>query len=84
MPREYHPTTLLQFVTVMDLLWVFLVVAPLALALLIAFAAHIDPLSGRWRTPGFKRQTTLRDKRSLLAANDHRSILDVGAENPAH
>jgi hypothetical protein len=64
----------------MDLLWVFLVVAPLALALLIAFAAHIDPLSGRWRTPGFKR----RDKRSLLAANDHRSILDVGAENPAH
>jgi hypothetical protein len=80
LPREYHPTTLLQFVTVMDLLWVFLVVAPLALALLIAFAAHIDPLSGRWRTPGFKR----RGKRSLLAANDHRSILDVGAENPAH
>ncbi|CAL8473435.1 MULTISPECIES: hypothetical protein [Caballeronia] len=36
----------------MDLLWVFAAVAPLAVGSLVAFAAHIDPLSGHWRTPG--------------------------------
>ncbi|SAK55480.1 hypothetical protein AWB75_02013 [Caballeronia catudaia] len=35
----------------MNLLWVFAAFAPLALASLVAFAAHIDPLSGHWRTP---------------------------------
>jgi hypothetical protein len=34
----------------MNLLWVFAVIAPLGLASLFAFAAHIDPLSGHWRT----------------------------------
>ncbi|SAK81569.1 hypothetical protein AWB77_04094 [Caballeronia fortuita] len=33
----------------MDLLWIFAAVAPLAVAALIAFAAHIDPVSGHWR-----------------------------------
>jgi hypothetical protein len=33
----------------MDFLWVFAAVAPLAIASLIAFAAHIDPVSGHWR-----------------------------------
>ncbi|GJH28463.1 hypothetical protein [Caballeronia novacaledonica] len=36
----------------MDLLWVFAAVAPLAVGSLVAFAAHIDPLSGHWRTLG--------------------------------
>ena len=35
----------------MNLLWVFAAVAPLAVASLVAFAAHIDPLSGHWRAP---------------------------------
>jgi len=35
----------------MNLLWAFAAIAPLALASLVAFAAHIDPLSGRWRAP---------------------------------
>ncbi|BBP96851.1 hypothetical protein BSFA1_19800 [Burkholderia sp. SFA1] len=34
----------------MNLLWLFSAVAPLAVASLVAFAAHIDPLSGHWRT----------------------------------
>jgi hypothetical protein len=38
----------------MDLLWVFAAVAPLAVASLVAFAAHIDPLSGHWRRPAAK------------------------------
>ncbi|VXC26291.1 conserved exported hypothetical protein [Burkholderia sp. 8Y] len=33
----------------MNLLWVFAAVAPVALASLFVFAAHIDPASGRWR-----------------------------------
>jgi hypothetical protein len=37
------------FGVVMDLLWVFAAVAPLALGVLFAFAARIDPLSGRWK-----------------------------------
>ncbi|WP_216858889.1 hypothetical protein [Caballeronia novacaledonica] len=39
----------------MDLLWIFAGVAPLAVASLVAFAAHIDPLSGRWRAPSSRR-----------------------------
>lgn len=46
----YHRPNLLQNVSVMDLLWIFAAVAPLAVASLVAFAAHIDPLSGHWRT----------------------------------
>jgi hypothetical protein len=33
----------------MHLIWIFIALCPFALAALIAFAAHIDPLSGRWR-----------------------------------
>ncbi|BAN23671.1 hypothetical protein [Caballeronia insecticola] len=40
----------------MNLFWVFAAVAPLAFASLIAFAAHIDPLSGHWRAPGDKHR----------------------------
>jgi hypothetical protein len=40
-----------QSVSAMTLLWVFVIVAPLGLASLFAFAARIDPLSGHWRTP---------------------------------
>jgi hypothetical protein len=40
----------------MNLLWIFAAVAPLAVASLIAFAAHIDPLSGHWRTPRARRR----------------------------
>jgi len=39
----------------MDLLWVFAAVAPLAVGSLVAFAAHIDPMSGHWRTPGARK-----------------------------
>ncbi|MEZ2351353.1 hypothetical protein [Caballeronia sp. RCC_10] len=40
----------------MNLLWVFAAVAPVALASLVAFAAHIDPLSVRWRTRAGRRR----------------------------
>jgi hypothetical protein len=33
----------------MTALWIFLAVCPLAMILLLVFASHIDPLSGRWR-----------------------------------
>ncbi|OTP73595.1 hypothetical protein PAMC26577_18140 [Caballeronia sordidicola] len=33
----------------MTALWIFLAVCPLAMASLLVFASHIDPLSGRWR-----------------------------------
>jgi hypothetical protein len=39
----------------MDMLWVFAAVAPLALVSLFAYASHIDPLSGRWRSRGTSR-----------------------------
>jgi hypothetical protein len=59
----------------MDLLWVFAAVAPFALALLFAFAAHIDPLSGRWLSRRREAHTAhTRSKiavRSLLAADHH-------------
>ncbi|WP_162064596.1 hypothetical protein [Burkholderia sp. THE68] len=42
---------LFQNVSAMNLLWAFAAVAPLGVASLVAFAAHIDPLSGHWRTP---------------------------------
>jgi hypothetical protein len=42
----------------MNLLSVFAIVAPLALAFLFAFAARIDPLSGRWRRKTPKRGRT--------------------------
>ncbi|KNH05771.1 hypothetical protein BRCH_03828c [Candidatus Burkholderia brachyanthoides] len=35
--------------TVMDLLWVFAIITPVAIAMLFAFAARIDLVSGRWR-----------------------------------
>jgi len=38
----------------MNLLWIFAAVAPIAVASLFAFASHIDPLSGHWRTPAPK------------------------------
>lgn len=38
----------------MTLLWVFAAIGPVALASLVAFAAHIDPLSGHWRSLNFK------------------------------
>lgn len=33
----------------MHLLWIFIALCPFALAALVAFAAHIDPLSGHWQ-----------------------------------
>jgi hypothetical protein len=33
----------------MTSLWIFLGICPIALGSLLAFASHIDPLSGRWR-----------------------------------
>jgi len=33
----------------MTSLWIFLAICPIALGSLLAFASHIDPLSGRWR-----------------------------------
>ncbi|MDR5854955.1 hypothetical protein P9239_09130 [Caballeronia sp. LZ062] len=41
----------------MNLLWVFATVAPVALASLFVFAAHIDPASGHWRTRKGARTT---------------------------
>ena len=55
LPDEYHLANVFQSVSVMDLLWVFAAVASLAVGSLVAFAAHIDPLSGHWRTPGAKK-----------------------------
>ncbi|WP_157695784.1 hypothetical protein [Caballeronia hypogeia] len=52
---------LFQFVSAMNLLWVFAAVAPLALASLFAFAAHIDPLSGRWRSSSATRREDAAD-----------------------
>jgi membrane associated rhomboid family serine protease len=46
--------------SIMILLWICLAVCPVAIALLIAFAAHIDPLSGRWRTAQPLAQRTAR------------------------
>jgi hypothetical protein len=74
---------LFQIVIAMDLLWMFAAVAPFALALLFGFAAHIDPLSGRWRSR--RREAGAGDARhigharargeitpgSLLAADHH-------------
>jgi hypothetical protein len=34
---------------IMTALWIFLAFCPVALTSLVAFASHIDPLSGRWR-----------------------------------
>lgn len=47
---RYYRADLFQIVSAMNLLWLFSAVAPLAVASLVAFAAHIDPLSGHWRT----------------------------------
>jgi len=52
LPGKYDSSSVFQSVSVMDLLWVFAAVAPLAVGSLVAFAAHIDPLSGHWRPPG--------------------------------
>ena len=49
----------------MDLLWIFAALAPLGLASLFAFAAHIDPLSGHWRT----REDKHRDDESASASD---------------
>ncbi|MDR5751098.1 MULTISPECIES: hypothetical protein [unclassified Caballeronia] len=39
----------------MHLLWIFIALCPFALAALVAFAAHIDPLSGHWQAPKPRR-----------------------------
>jgi hypothetical protein len=54
--------TCYTFGVVMDLLWVFAAVAPFALGLLFAFAARIDPLSGRWKARRERRDRTRRQK----------------------
>ncbi|SAK55197.1 hypothetical protein AWB81_01349 [Caballeronia arationis] len=33
----------------MHLLWIFIALCPFAFAALVAFAAHINPLSGHWQ-----------------------------------
>jgi hypothetical protein len=40
---------MLEPISIMTSLWIFLFVCPLALGSLLAFASHIDPLSGHWR-----------------------------------
>ncbi|WP_198155386.1 hypothetical protein [Candidatus Burkholderia verschuerenii] len=40
----------------MDLLWVFAAIAPVALGLLFAFAARVDPISGRVRSRQSRRE----------------------------
>jgi hypothetical protein len=52
----------------MELLWVFILLAPLALALLFFFAAHIDPLSGRWRKPSRRTRQAARAKQAARPA----------------
>jgi hypothetical protein len=44
----------------MDLLWVFAAIAPVALGLLFAFAARVDPISGRLRSRQSRRGKGIR------------------------
>lgn len=53
---------------IMNWLWIFVALCPLAFALLIAFAAHIDPLSGRWRAPSAGARRAMRPSGSSLAS----------------
>jgi hypothetical protein len=55
----------------MDLLWMFAALAPIALGLLFAFAARVDPVSGRVRARQTRRTGQAADTPSLLAADHH-------------
>ncbi len=44
----------------------FALIAPFAFGLLFLFAAHIDPLSGRWRAP-FARRRKNKQERATAA-----------------
>jgi hypothetical protein len=49
-PQRYDRISLLvKQISIMTSLWIFLALCPLVLGSLLAFASHIDPLSGRWR-----------------------------------
>ncbi|SAL79701.1 hypothetical protein AWB68_05694 [Caballeronia choica] len=56
--------------SIMNLLWIFLALCPVGLVSLIGFAAHIDPLSGRWRAlkPWPERGAWLRERIAFYVA----------------
>jgi hypothetical protein len=58
------------FASIMKLLWIFLALCPIGLVSLIGFAAHIDPLSGRWRAlkPWSERGAWLRERLAFYVA----------------
>ena len=51
--------------------WIFLGICPIALGSLLAFASHIDPLSGRWRGAQLLGSLGPLGPRSNLAAGAH-------------
>jgi hypothetical protein len=50
---------------IMTSFWIFLGICPIALGSLLAFASHIDPLSGHWR--GARLFGSLSPRASLAA-----------------
>lgn len=59
-----------ESIPIMTSLWIFLAVAPVALCLLVAFAARIDPISGRWRRSEFAGGAANSVHANIIACNE--------------